>query len=57
MHKMPRDPLPDHVAVFAAVEAGDAPAAQLAMARLVELALEDMAPSNSARAGGGRGEG
>ncbi len=39
----PRDPLPDHQAVFAAISAGDAAAASAAMAQLVHLALDDTA--------------
>ncbi|MDE2303111.1 MAG: FadR family transcriptional regulator [Sphingomonadales bacterium] len=41
----PRDPLPDHQAVLAAVRAGDAAAARRAMTDLVALALADMAMS------------
>lgn len=41
-HILPRDPLPAHVAVFDAIEAGDANRARRAMEWLVELALEDM---------------
>ena len=43
-HATPRDPLPEHLAVFDAIEAGDGPAAAAAMRNLVELALADMAP-------------
>ena len=39
----PRDPLPEHVRVFDAIEAGDADAARAEMAGLLRLALEDMA--------------
>ncbi|MEG3146671.1 FadR/GntR family transcriptional regulator [Sphingomonas sp. RT2P30] len=39
---LPRDPLPDHARVFAAIEAGDAEAARDAMAELLRLALADM---------------
>lgn len=38
---LPRDPLPDHERVYAAVAAGDAAAARAAMAELVHLALLD----------------
>lgn len=41
-HAQPRDPWPDHQAVFAAIAAGDPAAAHAAMKRLVLLALEDM---------------
>ena len=41
-HKSPRDPLPDHLAVFDAVAAQDG-AAAATMRRLVDLALADMA--------------
>lgn len=43
-HATPRDPLPEHLAVFYAIEAGDGPAAAAAMRSLVDLALADMAP-------------
>lgn len=36
-----RDPLPDHVRVYEAIKASDAPAAHAAMAKLVDLALFD----------------
>ncbi|RYG62568.1 GntR family transcriptional regulator, partial [bacterium] len=39
--KLPRDPVPDHLALFDAIEAGDAPGARDAMAELVRLALAD----------------
>lgn len=39
---LPRDPLPDHVAVYEAIRAGDASRAHLAMAELLDLALLDM---------------
>lgn len=39
---LPRDPLPDHVAVFAAIAAQDGDAARRAMAELLRLALADM---------------
>ncbi len=42
--QMPRDPLPEHIAVFLAIEKGDAAAAQSAMADLVGLALKDIGP-------------
>ena len=38
---LPRNPIPDHVAVFDAIVAGDAEAASRAMRMLVELALND----------------
>jgi DNA-binding FadR family transcriptional regulator len=38
---LPRDPMPDHLKVADAVAAGDAEAAEAAMRRLVDLALED----------------
>ena len=44
-HGTPRDRLPEHVAVFDAIAAGDGPAADVAMRSLVELALADMAPA------------
>jgi DNA-binding FadR family transcriptional regulator len=40
--KLPRDPIPDHVRVHAAIEAGDPDAARLAMVELLRLALDDM---------------
>lgn len=39
---LPRDPLPDHQRVYAAIEAADARAARDAMSDLLVLALEDM---------------
>jgi DNA-binding FadR family transcriptional regulator len=39
---LPRDPLPEHLAVFAAIEARDAGGARRAMQQLVGLAFEDM---------------
>lgn len=40
--KSPRDPLPDHQAVLAAIAAGDAARASAAMEQLLSLALADM---------------
>lgn len=39
---LPRDPLPDHVAVYEAIRAQDPSRAQAAMAELLSLALQDM---------------
>jgi DNA-binding FadR family transcriptional regulator len=39
--KLPRDPVPDHLALFNAIKAGDPDAAREAMAELVRLALAD----------------
>lgn len=39
----PRDPLPEHEAVFLAIEAADADWAGLAMSELLRMAFEDMA--------------
>ncbi len=39
--KLPRDPLPDHRALFAAIADGDADAARSAMTDLLRLALQD----------------
>jgi DNA-binding FadR family transcriptional regulator len=39
---LPRDPMDEHRAVFAAIEAGDAAQARAAMQELVDLALSDM---------------
>lgn len=39
--KLPRDPIPDHRALFDAVAAGDARAARATMAELIRLALVD----------------
>ena len=41
---LPRDPLPEHLAVFDAIVAKNGPAAAAAMRNLVDLALADMAP-------------
>lgn len=41
--KRPRDPLPEHEAVYRAIAAGDAEQAGAAMVELLRLALEDMA--------------
>jgi DNA-binding FadR family transcriptional regulator len=41
--KSPRDPLPEHAAVFAAIADADPEAARLAMSDLLHLAFEDMA--------------
>ncbi len=41
-HKLPRDPLPDHVKVYDAIAAADPLAASAAMAELLELALQDI---------------
>jgi DNA-binding FadR family transcriptional regulator len=38
---LPRNPIPDHVRVYAAIAAGDGVAAESAMRLLVDLALED----------------
>ena len=38
---LPRNPIPDHAAVYDAIAAGDSDAASAAMRALVELALED----------------
>jgi DNA-binding FadR family transcriptional regulator len=40
----PRDPLPDHEKLCAAIVAGDAPRAREAMAELLRLAFQDMNP-------------
>jgi DNA-binding FadR family transcriptional regulator len=39
--RLPRDPLPEHRAVYAAIANGDGPAARQAMSELVRCALED----------------
>jgi DNA-binding FadR family transcriptional regulator len=39
--KLPRDPLPDHQAIYLAIADGDVDAARAAMAELVRLALRD----------------
>ncbi|HEV8330013.1 MAG TPA: FadR/GntR family transcriptional regulator [Steroidobacteraceae bacterium] len=44
-----RDSLPDHARVYAAVAAGDAPAAHAAMARLIDLARGDTPQSQPSR--------
>ncbi len=41
--KTPRDPLPEHEAVFTAISAADGEAARIAMINLLRLAYEDMA--------------
>jgi DNA-binding FadR family transcriptional regulator len=48
---MPRDPLPDHRAVFAAIAARDTAAARNAMAELLRLALADMEIGEMERGG------
>jgi DNA-binding FadR family transcriptional regulator len=40
--EIPRDPIPEHEAVFAAIEKGSADQARTTMAELLNLALEDM---------------
>jgi DNA-binding FadR family transcriptional regulator len=45
-----RDPMPDHVAVYEAVAARDAPAARAAMAKLIELARLDTTSLRKPRA-------
>jgi DNA-binding FadR family transcriptional regulator len=40
--KLPRDPLPDHLAVYEAIVAGNGEAARRAMAELLRLALDDL---------------
>lgn len=42
IHARPRDPVPDHLAVLAAIRAGDGPGARAAMEELLRLAQEDM---------------
>lgn len=42
INALPRDPLPDHIRVLEAIEAGDAEAANEAMGELLRLALADM---------------
>lgn len=44
---VPRDPVPDHEAVWEAIAAGDAGAARAAMHRLLTLALDDMGVASS----------
>jgi DNA-binding FadR family transcriptional regulator len=41
---LPRDPLPEHQAVFVAIEAADPEAASAAMEELLRLAFDDMKP-------------
>ncbi len=41
-HRLPRDPVPEHLAVFAAIEARDDDGARRVMEQLVWLALDDM---------------
>jgi len=43
-----RDPLPDHLRVFTAIAAKDAPKAQKAMSELIELALARTPRASSA---------
>jgi DNA-binding FadR family transcriptional regulator len=38
---LPRNPIPDHVRVYEAIAAGDPVAANAAMRKLVDLALDD----------------
>lgn len=45
--KKPRDPLPEHEAVYHAVAAGDPAGASAAMVELLRIALEDMAAARS----------
>lgn len=40
--QLPRDPLPDHVAVYEAIAAGDPERARQAMTELLQLAFDDM---------------
>jgi DNA-binding FadR family transcriptional regulator len=40
--ELPRDPVPDHEAVYRAILAGDGEQARTAMAELLQLALQDM---------------
>lgn len=42
-HALPRDPLPEHTAVFEGIAAGDSTQARRAMEELLRLALADMA--------------
>ena len=44
-HALPRDPLPEHSAVFEAIAASDAARARQAMEELLRLALDDTAAS------------
>lgn len=41
-HSSPRDPVPEHETVYLAIKAKDADAAHAAMAKLLQLALDDM---------------
>lgn len=41
-HKLPRDPVPDHERVYAAIEGGNRAQARAAMAKLLRLALDDI---------------
>ncbi len=41
-HALPRDPIPEHIAVFTAIEAQDTAQARTAMEELLQLALADM---------------
>ncbi|TCP31433.1 FCD domain-containing protein, partial [Sphingomonas sp. BK235] len=38
---LPRDPIPEHAAVYEAIASGDTKAAEVAMRQLVDLALDD----------------
>jgi DNA-binding FadR family transcriptional regulator len=44
LHKVERDPVPDHERVFEAIRARDAAAARKAMVNLIGLAIRDMPP-------------
>lgn len=46
-HALPRDPLPEHVAVFEGITAGDGAQARRAMEELLRLALADMADARA----------
>jgi DNA-binding FadR family transcriptional regulator len=46
-HALPRDPLPEHLAVFEAIATGDAAEARGAMEALLRLALSDMSAAFS----------
>jgi DNA-binding FadR family transcriptional regulator len=46
-HALPRDPLPEHVAVFEGIAAGDSTEARHAMEELLRLALADMAEARA----------
>jgi DNA-binding FadR family transcriptional regulator len=52
--KLPRDPVPDHVAVYEAIAAQDAERAHAAMAELLRLAYEDMRLPSGSPADAGR---